>query len=91
MLEMNQTNMTQKATKKKDSHDKRSKFVGLAESRTSAAIKAIRVIGKLGNKAHYEYSEADVRKISQALMREIEELKTRMLSTCVKPQIEFKL
>lgn len=71
--------------------DKRAKFVRLAESRTSAAIRAIRVIGKLGNRAHYDFSEADVKKITQALSREIEDLRVRMTSKGPKSQIEFKL
>jgi hypothetical protein len=73
------------------SRDKRAKFVELAESRTSAAIRAIRVIGKLGNRAHYDFEEADVKKIAQALTREVEELKVRMTSKGTKAQVEFKL
>ena len=72
-------------------HDKRAKFVELAESRTVNAIKAIRVIGKLGNKSHYQYDEADVRKIVAALNKEIESLKTRMLSKGGKDSVDFKL
>jgi len=71
--------------------DKRTKFVTLAESRTAAAIKAIRVIAKLGNQSHYEYSEADVRKIAAALNKEVDAMKTRMLSRGGKETIEFKL
>jgi hypothetical protein len=71
--------------------DKRGKFVALAESRTAAAIKAIRVIGKLGNQSHYEYTEADVRKIAAALSKEVEALKSRMLTRGGKEQVEFKL
>lgn len=70
---------------------KREKFVELAESRTRNAIKAIRVIAKLGNKNAYEYTEADVRKIASALSREIDALKTRMLSTGGKEAVDFKL
>lgn len=70
---------------------KREKFVELAESRTSNAIKAIRVIAKLGNKSAYDYSEADVKKIAAALSREIEALKARMLSTGGKETVDFKL
>lgn len=75
----------------KNARDKRAKFVELAERRTSAAIRAIRVIGKLGNKAHYDFNEADVRKITQALSQEIEELKVRMTSKARKSEVEFKL
>jgi hypothetical protein len=71
--------------------NKREKFVRLAESRTINAIKAIRVIGKLGNRSAYEFNEADVRKIVAALNREIEALKVRMTSTGSKENIDFKL
>jgi hypothetical protein len=71
--------------------DKRERFVKLAEGRTATAIKAIRVIGKLGNRSHYDYSEADVRKIAVALSKEIDSMKTRMLSRGGKDVIEFKL
>lgn len=73
------------------SRDRRGKFVELAEKRTVNAIKAIRVIGKLGNKAHYQYDEADVKKIVNALSREIDALKARMLSTDSKEAVDFKL
>lgn len=71
--------------------DKRAKFVSLAESRTAAAIKSIRVIGKLGNRSHYDYSETDIRKIAAALNKEIEAMKSRMLSHGGKDVVEFKL
>lgn len=70
---------------------KREKFVRLAESRTVNAIKAIRVIGKLGNKSAYDFSEADVKKIVAVLNREIDALKARMTSTGGKETVEFKL
>jgi hypothetical protein len=71
--------------------DKRAKFVALAESRTMNAIRAIRVIGKLGNRSAYDYSETDVKKIVGALTKEIEQLKNRMSSTGAKEVVEFKL
>jgi len=70
---------------------KREKFVQLAESRTANAMRAIRVIGKLGNKSHYDYSEADVKKIVGALNREIESLKSRMGDKSGRDEVEFKL
>lgn len=70
---------------------RRSKFVELAGRRTVNAIKAIRVIGKLGNKSAYDYTEADVKKIASALSKEIEALKARMLSTGSRETIEFDL
>jgi hypothetical protein len=70
---------------------KREKFVELAEKRTINAIKAIRVIAKLGNRSAYEFSESDVKKIAAALSKEIDALKARMLSTGVKESVDFKL
>lgn len=70
---------------------KRAKFVQLAENRTVNAIKAIRVIGKLGNPSAYDYDEADVRKIVAALTKEVEALKARMTSKGSRETVEFKL
>jgi DNA-binding MarR family transcriptional regulator len=71
--------------------DKRRKFVQLAEKRTANAMRAIRVIAKLGNKAHYEYDEKDVKKIAAVLSREVEALRTRMTSRGGQETIEFRL
>lgn len=70
---------------------KREKFVELAESRTKNAIKAIRVIAKLGNKNAYDFTEADVNKIAKALIREVEQMKARMSSTGSKEAVDFAL
>ncbi len=70
---------------------KREKFVELAEARTKNAIKAIRIIGKLGNKNAYEYTEADVKRIASALNREVEAMKNRMSSTGGKETVDFTL
>ena len=71
--------------------DKREKFVNLAERRTINAIKSIRTIGKLGNPNAYEYTDADVRKITKALGDEVESMKNRMRSTKSPDEVEFKL
>ncbi len=71
--------------------DKRQKFVELGEKRTKNAIKAIRVIGKLGNRAHYEFDENDVRKIASALSKEVDALKHRLLQTTPDDEIGFSL
>jgi len=76
---------------RKTDTEKRAKFVELAQSRTRNAIKAIRVIGKLGNKNAYEFSEADVSKIAKALTREIDLMKARMSSTGGKESVDFTL
>lgn len=71
--------------------DKRSKFVELATSRTRTAIKAIRVIGKLGNKNAYDYTPDDVRKIASALIKEIEGMKARLSNYGSKDVVDFEL
>ena len=74
-----------------DTSEKRQKFVQLAESRTVNAIRAIRVIGKLGNRSHYQYDDADVKKIVSALSKEIDSLKARMTEQGSRVAVEFKL
>ena len=71
--------------------DRRDKFVKLAENRTRNAIKAIRVIGKLGNKNAYKFDDSDVQKIVRALSKELDALKARMSSTGGKESVDFKL
>ena len=71
--------------------DKRQRFVELAEHRTANVIRAIRVLGKLGNRSVYEYDDGDVKKIVNALNREIEALKTRLSTAGVKETVVFKL
>ena len=70
---------------------RRQKFIELAERRTVNAIKAIRVIGKLGNRSHYDFDETDVRKIVQALTKELDALRSRMLTKGARDTIDFKL
>ena len=71
--------------------DKRQKFVELGEKRTKNAIKAIRVIGNLGNRAHYEFDENDVRKIVSALSKEVDALKQKLSHTTHDDKIGFRL
>jgi ribosomal protein L7/L12 len=70
---------------------KREKFIELAEGRTRNAIRAIRVIAKLGNKNAYDFTDADVNKIAKALMREVEQMKARMSSAGGKESVDFTL
>jgi hypothetical protein len=70
---------------------RRQKFVELAESRTVNAIKAIRIIAKLGNRHAYEFDDSDIQKIVRALNKEIDALKARMSSSGGKEAVDFKL
>lgn len=71
--------------------NKREKFVELATARTRNAIRAIRIIGKLGNKNAYDYGTEDVKKISAALNKEIEAMKARMSHSGGKDVVDFEL
>jgi ribosomal protein L7/L12 len=88
MLDKSEKEVQQKAAGKLN---KREKFVELAEARTKNAIKAIRIIGKLGNKNAYDFNEADVKKIASALNREVEAMRSRMTSTGAKETVDFTL
>ena len=75
----------------KNVESKRDKFVRLAERRTSVALRAIRLIGNLSNKNNYDYTQADAKKISAALARELEELKRRFESPSGRSVQDFTL
>lgn len=57
--------------------DKRAKFVELANKRVNAAIKSLRLIGNLGNRSNYEYTDEDTRKVMRALQKELESVKAK--------------
>lgn len=57
--------------------DKRSKFVMLAEKRVTRLLRDVRLIGNLGNKSNYEYTDDDVRKIFAAIDNEVRSARKR--------------
>ena len=57
--------------------DKRAKFIQLANNRVNRAINDLRLIGNLSNRAAYEYSDDDAKKIIRALQRELDVLRSR--------------
>lgn len=57
--------------------DPRERFVSLANSRVTAAINQIRLVGNLSNRKNYDYSAEDAAKITRALQRELDELKAK--------------
>lgn len=56
---------------------KREKFVKLAEQRVNRALREIRLIGNLSNRAAYASTEEDVKKIFRALQKEMDAAKAR--------------
>ncbi len=70
---------------------KRDKFVELATNRVNRAIKDIRLVGNLSNRANYEYGDDDAKKIVRALQRELETLKARFGDSAGGSESEFRL
>lgn len=57
--------------------EKRESFVRLAEGRTQIALDAIRKLGNLSNRRAYEFTDADVRKITKALKEAVTDLERK--------------
>ena len=54
---------------------KNDRFVRIAEARTNKIIDMIRLLGNCSNKASYDYSKEDVKKIFGALEKELKNTK----------------
>lgn len=61
--------------------DKRAKFVKLANQRVTKALDQIRLIGNLSNRAAYDFSDEDTKKIVKALQRAVDATKARFSET----------
>lgn len=57
--------------------DKRQKFVSLAEARVNKALKDLQLIGNLSNKAAYEFTDADLKKIFASLQKGLDAAKSK--------------
>jgi len=62
---------------RKSARNKRQKFEEIAVRRVNRVIKEIRLIGNLSNRSAYEFNEEDIRKITKALQRELEVMRSR--------------
>ena len=69
---------------------KKDKFVRIAEARTNKIIDMIRLLGNCSNKASYEYSKEDVRKIFTAIENELKAAKAKFEFSS-DDSIKFKL
>lgn len=75
----------------KPAETKAEKFVRLAELRTTKAINAIRGIGKLSNRASYEFTDEQTARIAEALRDEVVQLHERFQVKEKQVQEGFKL
>lgn len=62
---------------RKDKESRRGRFIRLANKRVNAAIKAIRLVSNLSNRANYDYTPADATTIGKALDKEVRDLRRR--------------
>lgn len=70
---------------------RREKFVELAEKRVTRTIKSLRLIGNLGNRSNYSFTDEDVKKIMNVLENELKNVRRRFESTEKNEDISFKL
>ncbi|HEY3916331.1 MAG TPA: hypothetical protein VGL83_00985 [Stellaceae bacterium] len=71
--------------------DRRSKFVELANKRVNRAIKDMRLIGNLSNRAAYEFRDEDSRKIVKTLQKELDTLRQRFNGNSEEAEKAFTL
>jgi len=71
--------------------DKRAKFVELANKRVTKSIKDLKLVGNLANKANYEFTDGDAKKIVRALQREVDSVRARFADTASESSHEFNL
>lgn len=53
------------------------RFERLAQKRVTEALRRLRLVGNLSNRANYEYSDDHVRQLTEALEAELKQLKNR--------------
>lgn len=69
---------------------KREIFVRLSNNRLNSAIKTIKLIGNLGNKSHYEYTDKDKKIIEESLKEAIKDAMSRFRVEKKKNEILIK-
>ncbi len=65
---------------------KRERFVRLAEARTNKILEMMRLLGNCSSKSNYEYTEEDIKKIFNALEKELKNTKNRFLGLDAKEE-----
>jgi hypothetical protein len=60
---------------------KRDKFVRLAEARTNKILEMTKLLGNCSNKTIYDFNDEDIRKIFNAIEKELKTTKNKFLGT----------
>lgn len=71
--------------------DKRAKFVQLANQRVNKALEQIRLVGNLSNRAAYDFTDDDTKRIVKALQRAVDTTKARFSETGASADNVFSL
>lgn len=69
---------------------KRERFIRIAEARTNKILDMLKLLGNCSVTSNYEYSEEDVKKIFNALERELKNSKNKFLGLEAK-DVKFTL
>lgn len=65
---------------------KRERFVRLAEARTNKILEMMRLLGNCSGKSNYEYTDEDIKKIFNALEKELKNTKNKFLGLDAKEE-----
>lgn len=65
---------------------KRERFVRLAEARTNKILEMMRLLGNCSSKSNYEYTDEDIKKIFNALEKELKNTKNKFLGLDAKEE-----
>jgi hypothetical protein len=71
--------------------DKRAKFVELTNKRVTKCIRDLKLVGNLSNKAAYDFTDDDAKKIVRALQREVDSIRARFADTGGATGLDFSL
>ena len=71
--------------------DKRAKFIELANKRVTKCVKDMKLVGNLANRANYEFSDEDTKKIVRALQREVDSIRSRFADNGSAADLDFSL
>jgi len=59
--------------------NKRDRFVRIVETRTNKILDMLRLLGNCSNRANYDYTDEDVKKIFAAIEKEVKNAKNSFL------------
>lgn len=70
---------------------KRERFVRIAEARTNKIIDMLKLLGNCSSTTNYDYTEADIKKIFNAIEAELKNTKTKFNGSNTLKEDRFKL